>query len=93
MNSRSILLFLFTNILVFPVTKLHIMICNKCIGIKCEIHFLISICMSPPPLPPPMLPVFPQPPINQPLPYQAFVPPPPQPQNYPQMDARVDYST
>ena len=44
MNSRSILLFLFTNILVSPVTKLHIMICNKCIGIKCEIHFLISIC-------------------------------------------------
>ena len=39
-----------------------------------------------------MLPVFPQPPINQPLPYQAFVPPPPQPQNYPQMDARVDYN-
>ena len=47
------------------------------------------INMSPPPLPPPMLPVFPQPPINQPPPYQAFVPPP---QNYPQMDARVDYN-
>ncbi|KAH0839775.1 hypothetical protein J3R83DRAFT_718, partial [Lanmaoa asiatica] len=43
----------------------------------------------PPPLPPPMLP---QPPVllNQPLPYQAFVPPPPQPQHFPQMGARVD---
>ncbi|KAH0834036.1 hypothetical protein J3R83DRAFT_11277, partial [Lanmaoa asiatica] len=42
-----------------------------------------------PPLPPPILP---QPPVlpNQPLPYQAFVPPPPQPQHFPQMGARVD---
>ena len=32
------------------------------------------INMSPPPLSPPILPVFLQPPIKQPLPYQAFVP-------------------
>ena len=50
------------------------------------------INMSPPPLSPPILPVFLQPPIKQPLPYQAFVPSPPPPQNYPQMDAQVDYN-
>ncbi|KAN0073607.1 hypothetical protein V8E55_012214 [Tylopilus felleus] len=45
----------------------------------------------PPPLPPPMPPAFDQLP-NQPLPYQAFVPPPSEPQHFPQMSARVDYN-
>ena len=44
MNSRSIPLSQFTNILIYPVIKLHIMICNRCIGIKCNIHFLLLIC-------------------------------------------------
>ena len=41
-----------------------------------------------------MQPAFLQPsiPPYQPLPYQPFVPPPPQPQNYPQMGVQVDYN-
>ena len=41
-----------------------------------------------------MLLSIPQPPMlpNQQLPYQAFVPPPPQLQNFLQMDPWVDYS-
>ena len=48
----------------------------------------------PPPLPSPILPAFPQPPVfpNQPLSYQAFIPPPPQPWSDPLMGARVDYN-
>ena len=38
-----ILLFQSTNILAYPVIKSHIMICNKCIGIKCTIHSLLSM--------------------------------------------------
>ena len=42
-NSRFILLFLFNNILEYPVIRLHIMICNVCIGIRCKIQLLLPI--------------------------------------------------
>lgn len=44
-------------------------------------NHLPSINLPPPP-----------PPFLQPLSYQAFMPPPPQPLNFPQMGAHVDYN-